>query len=130
MAGASRLVAERARRRCGAGGDAGGRRASVGATRPQGDRGAGREAPLDRDSGQWRVKRTVWGGRGRTRALLSMVALSATRHNPVIKAFDARLCAAGKAKKVALVACMHTLLTILNAILHDRIPWSHPTATP
>ena len=87
-------------------------------------------APLNRDSGQWHGKRAVWGGRGRVRAVLYMAALAATRHNPAIKAFYARLCAAGKAKKVALVACMHKLLTILNAILRDHIPWSHPAATP
>jgi transposase len=87
-------------------------------------------APLNRDSGQWRGKRTVWGGRGRIRAVLYMAALAATRHNPMIKLFYERLCAAGKAKKVALVACMHKLLTILNAILRDRIPWSDPAATP
>jgi transposase len=59
-----------------------------------------------------------------------MAALAATRHNPTIKMFYERLCAAGKAKKVALVACMHKLLTILNAILRDCIPWSDPAATP
>jgi transposase len=72
-------------------------------------------------------------GRGRGRAVLYMAALSATRHNPAIKAFYTRLCAAGKAKKVAVVACMHKLLTILNAILRDHTPWNHPTdpaATP
>ncbi len=84
-------------------------------------------APLNRDSGRWRGKRTVWGGRGRVRAVLYMAALSATRHNPVIKAFYARLCAAGKAKKVALVACMHKLLLILNAVLKDQTPWRPPT---
>ena len=87
-------------------------------------------APLNRDSGQRRGKRTVWGGRGRIRAVLYMAALAATRHNPTIKMFYERLCAAGKAKKVALVACMHKLLTILNAILRDCIPWSDPAATP
>jgi transposase len=87
-------------------------------------------APLNRDSGQWRGRRTTWGGRGRIRAVLYMAALAATRHNPVIRAFYDRLCGAGKVKKVAVVACMHKLLTILNAIVRDHRPWSAPAATP
>lgn len=86
-------------------------------------------APLNRDSGQWRGKRTTWGGRGRVRAVLYMAALSATRHNPVIAAFYARLCAAGKAKKVALVACMHKLLLILNAVVKHQTPWRPPATS-
>jgi len=70
-----------------------------------------------------RGRRTVWGGRARVRAVLYMGTLVATRHNPVIKAFYERLCAAGKAKKVALTACMRKLLTILNAMLKHRTPW-------
>lgn len=80
-------------------------------------------APLNRDSGTLRGKRTVWGGRAPVRAALYMATLVATRFNPVIQAFYQRLCAAGKAKKVALTACMRKLLTILNAILKHRIPW-------
>jgi transposase len=80
-------------------------------------------APLTRDSGTLRGKRLVWGGRGRVRAVRSMAALVAARHNPVIKAFYARFLAAGKPKKVALTACMHKLLTILNAMLQHRTPW-------
>ena len=80
-------------------------------------------APLNRDSGTLRGRRTVWGGRARVRAVLYMGTLVATRHNPVIKAFYERLCAAGKAKKVALTACMRKLLTILNAMLKHRTPW-------
>jgi len=80
-------------------------------------------APLNRDSGTWRGKRTVWGGRAQIRAPLYMAALVAARFNPVIRVFYQRLCAAGKAKKVALTACMRKLLIILNAMLKHRTPW-------
>jgi transposase len=80
-------------------------------------------APLNRDSGTLRGRRSVWGGRARTRQVLYMGALSATQHNPVIRSFYQRLVAAGKPKKVALTACMHKLLTILNAIVRDNRPW-------
>ncbi len=80
-------------------------------------------APFNRDSGTMRGKRTVWGGRAQVRAVLYMGALAATRHNPVIKAFYTRLLAVGKAKKVALTACMHKLLTILNAIIKNQTAW-------
>ena len=80
-------------------------------------------APLNRDSGTLRGKRTVWGGRAQVRAALYMAALVASRFNPVIRAFYQRLCAAGKAKKVALTACMRKLLMILNAMLKHRTPW-------
>lgn len=80
-------------------------------------------APLNRDSGTLRGKRTVWGGRAQVRAALYMAAIVAARFNPVIRAFYQRLCAAGKAKKVALVACMRKLLTIVNAMLKHRTPW-------
>ena len=63
-------------------------------------------APFNRDSGTMRGKRIVWGGRAQVRAALYMGTLAATRHNPVIKTFYTRLLAAGKAKKVALTACM------------------------
>lgn len=82
-------------------------------------------APLNRDSGTLRGKRTVWGGRAPVRAALYMATLVATRYNPVIRAFYQRLCAAGKARKVALTACMRKLLTILNAMLKHRTPWSY-----
>ena len=80
-------------------------------------------APFNRDSGTLRGKRTIWGGRAPVRAVLYMAALVASRHNPVIRAFYQRLLAAGKSKKLALVACMRKLLTILNAIVRDRTPW-------
>jgi len=82
-------------------------------------------APLNRDSGTWRGKRTVWGGRAQVRAVLYMAALVAARFNPVIRAFYQRLCAAGKAKKVALTACMRKLLIILNAMMKHRTRWEH-----
>ena len=85
-------------------------------------------APLACDSGTLRGRRLVWGGRARVRSVLYMATLVATRHNPVIRAFYAKLCAAGKPKKVALVACMHKLLLILNAILRQGSPWSAPAA--
>ncbi len=84
-------------------------------------------APFNRDSGMLRGTRTVWGGRAQVRAVLYMGALVATRFNPVIRAFYQRLCAAGKAKKVALTACMRKLLTILNAMMKHRTRWAHPT---
>ena len=80
-------------------------------------------APLNRDSGTLRGKRTVWGGRSGVRTTLYMATLSATRHNPAIREFYGRLVAAGKPKKVALTACMRKLLTILAAILRNRTPW-------
>ena len=83
-------------------------------------------APFNRDSGTLRGHRTIWGGRAQVRATLYMGTLVAVRHNAVLKAFYERLLAAGKAKKVALTACMRKLLTILNAILRDRQPWRDP----
>lgn len=80
-------------------------------------------APLADDSGQRRGKRSTWGGRKEVRSVLYMATLSAIRHNPVITAFHARLIAKGKPKKVAIVACMRKLLTIMNAMIRDRAPW-------
>ena len=80
-------------------------------------------APFNRDSGTLRGKRTVWGGRSRVRAVLYMAALVSSRYNAVIRDFYQRLLAAGKAKKVALVACMRKLLVILNAMLKHHSPW-------
>lgn len=85
-------------------------------------------APLNRDSGALRGRRSVWGGRARVRQALYMGALIASRHNPAIKGFYQRLLRAGKPKKVALVACMRKLLTILNAVMRDRTPWRCPHA--
>jgi len=83
-------------------------------------------APFNRDSGKRRGKREVWGGRAAVRAALYMGALVASRHNPTIKEFYERLLAAGKPKKVALVACMRKLLSILNALMRDRAIWRCP----
>jgi transposase len=80
-------------------------------------------APLNGDSGTLRGKRAIWGGRAHVRTVLSLSTLVATRFNPQIKAFYERLLAAGKVKKVALTACMHTFLTMLNAMLKHRTPW-------
>ncbi len=77
-------------------------------------------APLCRDSGTLRGKRTCWGGRPTIRACLYMATLSAVRHHPSIKAFYKRLRAAGKLPKVAIVACMRKYLTILNALIRDQ----------
>ena len=85
-------------------------------------------APLNWDSGQQRGRRSVWGGRAHVRAVLYMGALVAARFNPIIRAFHARLIAAGKLPKVALVACMRKLLTILNAIVRDGTPWTREIA--
>lgn len=85
-------------------------------------------APFNRDAGQGSGKREVWGGRAPVRAALYMGALVATRHNPAIKEFYERLLAAGKPKKVALVACMRKLLSILNALMRDRAMWRSPHA--
>lgn len=81
-------------------------------------------APLNRDSGTFHGKRAIWGGRASTRAVLYMATLSTVKHNPTMSAFYRRLVEAGKPKKVALVAAMRKLLTILNAMLRDRRRWS------
>ncbi len=80
-------------------------------------------APLNNDSGNSRGKRTTWGGRSIVRGALYMATLSAVRFNPVIRAFYQRLLAAGKPKKVALTACSHKLLRILNAMARNGQPW-------
>lgn len=82
-------------------------------------------APLNRDSGTFRGRRMIGGGRASVRRVLYMAALVAVRYNPLIAAFYTRLTAAGRPKKVALVAAMRKLLTILNAIVRDQRPW-HP----
>lgn len=87
-------------------------------------------APLNRDSGRWRGHRTCWGGRANVRCALYMGTLAATRYNPVIKDLYQRLVGNGKANKVALVACMRKLLTILNAMMRDGQPWSPAEITP
>lgn len=88
-------------------------------------------APLSRDSGTWRGRRVIHGGRAPVRAVVYMAALVGTRCNPVLKAFYHRLQAAGKPKKVALVACMRKLLTILNQMVRTGQRWrTLPTLHP
>ena len=86
-------------------------------------------APLNWDSGQFRGRRTIRGGRAQVRKALYMATLSATRVNPVIRTFYQRLLQAGKPKKVALVAAMHKLLTLLNAMMRDQTAWQPPPQT-
>lgn len=80
-------------------------------------------APLNWDSGQQRGTRHIWGGRAPVRTVLYMATLAAIRCNPVIRSFFERLTAAGKPRKVARVACMRKLLTILNAMMRRRVGW-------
>jgi transposase len=87
-------------------------------------------APLSRDSGTFRGRRFVQGGRASVRAVLYMAALVATRRNVVIQAFYQRLLAVGKPKKLALVACMRKLLTILNTMVRTGTRWSADYAAP
>jgi transposase len=85
-------------------------------------------APWTRQSGQWRGRSFIAGGRAPVRTALFMGALVASRHNAALKTFRDRLIAAGKPKLVALIATARKLITILNAILRDRMPWQ--TAWP
>lgn len=85
-------------------------------------------APFNRDSGRLRGKRQIQGGRAGVRTVLFMATLSAVQHNPVLKAFYQRLLAAGKIKKVALVACMRKLMCILNAMLREGKSWDEKMA--
>ncbi|MBU7585239.1 MAG: IS110 family transposase [Nostoc sp. TH1S01] len=80
-------------------------------------------APINHDSGQHKGKRMINGGRAHVRATLYMGAVVAMRHNPVIKAFYERLVARGKSKKLALTACVHKMLIILNVMVRDNLPW-------
>jgi len=87
-------------------------------------------APLNRDSGTFRGRRTIWGGRADVRACLYMATLTATRCNAKIQTHYQRLLAAGKSKKLALTACMRKLLTILNAMLRDQQSWHSTPYAP
>jgi len=84
--------------------------------------------PFNRDSGQMRGRRSIWGGRAVPRSALYMAALVGVRHNSVLKAFYQRLKAAGKPSKVALVACMRKLLSILNVMVRENTRWRIATA--
>lgn len=89
-------------------------------------------APINRDSGSMRGRQSIWGGRAQVRSVLYMASLVGVRHNPIIKAFYERLRERGKMPKVALTACMHKLLVILNAIAKSGKPWcyqSHAMST-
>jgi len=81
-------------------------------------------APINCDSGQYRGQRHIWGGRAAVRATLYMAALVATRHNPILRVFYRRLRAAGKPAKVALVATMRKLLTIVNTMVKQQTHWN------
>lgn len=87
-------------------------------------------APLARDSGTLRGKRMVWGGRSGVRTALYLAALCGRRWNPALQPFYERLVAAGKPKKVALIACARKLLTILNAMVRDNAYWRVPDLQP
>src|SRR5204863_1167938 len=82
-------------------------------------------APFTRQSGRWKGKSMIAGGRAAVRTAIYMAALAASQHNPVLNAFYRRLVAAGKPKMVALIAVARKLLTILNAMIRDRKPWQH-----
>lgn len=82
-------------------------------------------APMNRESGRWRGKRRIRGGRASVRTTLYMAMLSAVRYNPPIRAFYQRLLAQGKHKKVALTACIHKLVIMLNAMIRDQVPWRY-----
>jgi transposase len=86
-------------------------------------------APFNCDSGTHRGQRHIWGGRAAVRAAMYMAALSAARHNPVLRAFYQRLRDAGKPAKVALVATMRKLLTILNAMIKHQTHWTAQVAS-
>ena len=81
-------------------------------------------APLANDSGKFKGKRRIWGGRADVRSVLYMGAITAMRHNPAVRELATRLKAAGKPPKVVITACMRKLLTIMNAILKNNTPWT------
>ncbi len=87
-------------------------------------------APLNRDSGKQRGRRMIWGGRANVRKALYMPALSAMRCNPVIRDLYTRLIAKGELKKVALVACMHKMLAILNSMVRNNTTWKDRGMSP
>jgi transposase len=87
-------------------------------------------APFNHDSGKLRGTRAIWGGRAQVRAVFYMCTLVATRRNPLARAFYARLLAAGKKPKVALIACMRKFLIILNAVLRHQTPWNPAPPPP
>ena len=86
-------------------------------------------APFNRDSGNFRGQRKIWGGRGSVRALLYMATLSALRSNPPIRLFYQHLLEKGKVKKVAIIACMRKLLICLNAMVKNNEEWDDHKVT-
>ena len=87
-------------------------------------------APFNRDSGKWRGRRRIWGGRASLRSAPYMAALAGSRCNPVIRAFYEKLKAEAKPFKVALTACMHKLLVTLNSMAHHGTAWNTDLAVP
>jgi transposase len=85
-------------------------------------------APFNRDSGAFRGRRSVWGGRATVRSVLYMAALVGAKRNPTVSAFYRRLLGSGKSPKAALTACMRKLLTSLNAMMRDGVRWQAPVA--
>lgn len=83
-------------------------------------------APFNCDSGRYRGRRRVWGGRSQVRRILYMATLSAVRSNPAIKSFYDRLRQSGKSHKVALIACMRKTLVVLNAMVKNQTFWQKP----
>jgi transposase len=86
-------------------------------------------APMNKDSGKFRGKRMIQGGRAMVRKVLYMPTLSAIRYNPVIRALYQRMIAKGKLQKVALAACMHKMITILNSMAKNDTPWKYAVVT-
>lgn len=87
-------------------------------------------APFPNESGKWKGKRYIRGGRANVRTVFFMAALAASQHNPVMREFYLRLLAKGKAKKAALTAVMRRLIVILNAIIRDQNPWKNCSIKP
>lgn len=81
-------------------------------------------APLNRDSGKFRGRQCIWGGRANVRAALYMAAVTAMQHNPLIRVFYTRLIEKGKPFKVAITACIRKLLTIINTMIKTKTPWN------
>ena len=81
-------------------------------------------APLNRDSGKYKGRRAIWGGRARIRSVLYMCVISGICHNPKIKAFYNRLISSGKKHKVAITACMRKLMIILNTMIKNDTCWN------
>lgn len=86
-------------------------------------------APFNRDSGRFKGKRAIWGGRGDVRAMLYTSTLVAVRLNPSLRAFPIRLRSDGKSRKIALTACTRKLIVVLNSMLKDKKPYAHAVSS-